>query len=869
MSNLDNIYNQNYGKVVATNGNFVAIGNPPRKNYDVCEGISRTGQVFLLKRDTYNSNYRLVRILKKDANSTRFIIPTYYTEQSSSASLTASLTIETPSYSSTDYSCSYLIVEDGNVQTYQSTYGSTIDISKYFLAIGDNGISSSYVTQNFSYACVDIYLINPNYTYNTSSGVTDLTSNNNTNIDTYIPSLSPLCTITGSISDGFGSSVSISDNYIVIGAPKYNNNRGAVYVYKYSDSDCIYALDAFLTASTSNYPNQTQFGFSLSIDKNSEQNLIIGSGQLSQSNAYLYYNSGSNNWKLSKVFTQNTSSNYYTLLNSPAQFISSGSQINTRFGYSVSINDKFLAIGAPNDLVYYEYSGSDILRQRGSVYLYGNDECDVDKTNNYNLLTKIYGDSNTFFDNLFGYSVSLYDDKLLVGSPKPYFPFSSFFISESINYYDKNLNTNDDGESTYCGQAMLYKITGSDVLPLTSKPIGKRKELGKPFTAYGYSVSLSDKDLVIGAPIPLNDDFQLSGLFLTETGSFSEPSYVLTSSYQSDDCTKPSKFVNFTMEETSSCDCSLTGASVTPIIFVEEQGDFEDVSNLIFGKSYVYDLADLQKNYVVGNVFYNNNKFIINNTGSILNNITLDPTDLSKSYTYIDYQSQLTLFEKQYICTIEPGEFNTSTNPTAITSSNFDYGVMNKDVFDFDNLDIILRYINYRITTNNSEKWWVNFVSGDVENSIFSFYTSSYQNYESNRLTNELRNVCSYINFDVNDDGISNIQDGTLIWKYFANTLSINNYKNYLNPRSRRQNFDDIISFLNNKTGKNIEKYSKSEFSKYNYSSSIDITGSYLAPYITTVGLYDGSDLVAIAKLAQPIKNTGEIPINIVVKWDT
>jgi hypothetical protein len=869
MSNLDNIYNQNYGKVVATNGNFVAIGNPPRKNYDVCEGISRTGQVFLLKRDTYNSNYRLVRILKKDANSTRFIIPTYYTEQSSSASLTASLTRETPSYNSTEYSCSYLIVEDGNIQTYQSTYGSSIDISKHFLAVGDNSVSSSYVTQNFSYACVDIYVINPNYTYNTSSGVTDLTSNNSTNVDTYIPSLSPLCTITGSISDGFGSSVSVTDNFLVVGAPKYNNNRGAVYIYKYSDLDCVYTLDAFLTASITDYPNQTQFGFSLSLDKNSEQNLIVGSSQISQSNAYLYYNSGSNDWKLTRVFSQNTSSIYYTLLDSDVEFVSSGSQINTRFGYSVSITDKFLAIGSPNDLVYYEYSGSGLLRQRGSVYLYGNGECSVDKTNNYTFLTKIYGDSNTFYDNLFGYSVSLNDDKLLVGSPKPYFPFSSFFISESINYYDKTLNLNDDGESTYCGQSMLYKLTGSTVVRLTSKPIGKRKELGKPFTAYGYSVSLSDVDLVVGAPIPLNDDFQLSGLFLTETGSFSEASYVLTSSYQSDECVVPSKFVNFVMEETSSCDCSLTGASVPPIIFIDEQGEYENVSNMIFGKSYVYDLADLQQNYVVGNVFYSNNKFIINNTGSVLNNITLDPTDSSKSYTYIDYQSQLSLFEKQYICTIEPGEFNTSTNPTALTSSTFDYDVMNTDVFDFDNLDIILRYINYRITTNNSEKWWINFVSGDVENSILSFYTSSYQNYESNRLTTDLKNVCSYINFDVNDDGISNIQDGTLIWKYFANCLDINNYKNYLNPRSRRQNFDNIISFLNDKTGKNIEKRSKSDFSKYNYSSSIDITGSYLAPYITTVGLYAGSDLVAIAKLAQPIKNTGEIPINIVVKWDT
>jgi hypothetical protein len=41
-----------------------------------------------------------------------------------------------------------------------------------------------------------------------------------------------------------------------------------------------------------------------------------------------------------------------------------------------------------------------------------------------------------------------------------------------------------------------------------------------------------------------------------------------------------------------------------------------------------------------------------------------------------------------------------------------------------------------------------------------------------------------------------------------------------------------------------------------------------LAPYITTVGLYSGGDLVAVAKLGMPIKNSGELPLNILVKWD-
>jgi hypothetical protein len=36
----------------------------------------------------------------------------------------------------------------------------------------------------------------------------------------------------------------------------------------------------------------------------------------------------------------------------------------------------------------------------------------------------------------------------------------------------------------------------------------------------------------------------------------------------------------------------------------------------------------------------------------------------------------------------------------------------------------------------------------------------------------------------------------------------------------------------------------------------------------TTIGLYDGLSLVAVAKLGTPIKITPELPINFVVKMD-
>ena len=52
--------------------------------------------------------------------------------------------------------------------------------------------------------------------------------------------------------------------------------------------------------------------------------------------------------------------------------------------------------------------------------------------------------------------------------------------------------------------------------------------------------------------------------------------------------------------------------------------------------------------------------------------------------------------------------------------------------------------------------------------------------------------------------------------------------------------------------------------------ASIDPTGSYLTTYITTIGLYDESgDMVAVAKLPNPIKNLPDYDVNFIVRFDT
>jgi len=59
-------------------------------------------------------------------------------------------------------------------------------------------------------------------------------------------------------------------------------------------------------------------------------------------------------------------------------------------------------------------------------------------------------------------------------------------------------------------------------------------------------------------------------------------------------------------------------------------------------------------------------------------------------------------------------------------------------------------------------------------------------------------------------------------------------------------------------------------FDEYEFSSSIDPTGSYLAPYITTIGLYDENyDMVAVAKIPSKPKSTPDYPMNFVIRFDT
>ena len=74
--------------------------------------------------------------------------------------------------------------------------------------------------------------------------------------------------------------------------------------------------------------------------------------------------------------------------------------------------------------------------------------------------------------------------------------------------------------------------------------------------------------------------------------------------------------------------------------------------------------------------------------------------------------------------------------------------------------------------------------------------------------------------------------------------------------------------FTGSYSGSNSASYAG--FEHYELSSSVDTTGSFLTPMITTIGLYnDACELLAVAKLPQPIKSEPDIPVNFIIRFDT
>ena len=98
-------------------------------------------------------------------------------------------------------------------------------------------------------------------------------------------------------------------------------------------------------------------------------------------------------------------------------------------------------------------------------------------------------------------------------------------------------------------------------------------------------------------------------------------------------------------------------------------------------------------------------------------------------------------------------------------------------------------------------------------------------------------------------------------------------YKTTTNPGVkyiRKKSILENGNILDYRFASNYTSSVSGGFEHYDLSGSADSTGSFLAPFITTIGLYDDNcDLVAVAKLPQPIKSEPDLPVNFIVRFDT
>ena len=206
-----------------------------------------------------------------------------------------------------------------------------------------------------------------------------------------------------------------------------------------------------------------------------------------------------------------------------------------------------------------------------------------------------------------GWSVDMFGTNAVSGIPKVNVQsMDSCYIEGTLNQLHY---CNADFQSIVNGQAMLIqKNTGSGAWGITNVYQRKKKFLS-PYRDYGFDVAIADNSMVVGAPMLLVD-----------------------------------KNRNINTPTTQS-----SGATL------------DDIT----GKAYIYNFNTLHDQFHVGNVFYRNGKIVIMTSGSVFDGLFYNPVN---TYTYeydLEFKSHHTIYEKQVICSVNPGEFNVSTNRNA------------------------------------------------------------------------------------------------------------------------------------------------------------------------------------------------------------
>jgi hypothetical protein len=888
------IENENFGYSVATWNNFAAIGNPDLLLYSQYPAAYHTGSVYVYRYNNQTDTHELVRILYAQDMSDEWLLAA----ETGSGGFPPTGSLVSASLHTEDYASSSVIfskdkdilIDIGDYLTREDdAYGHSIDIWDTLLAVGckyyHQRVTIGDTVGSVTGSVVDIYNLSKLDPKPFLPGITVLGTNSasysgsyfetasippgydrvdvlyttnsldpfddRTVIDYFTPPYGggavyyslpePALGPSGSLAyrcgfnsdplwasipnpdlattSSFGHKVAINENWLAVSSIHHSESKGAVYLFNKaknfnftSASADHFSWSYYQVLQPGDLLPNDQFGYDIDLNKETGSHsgsLMVGTGRSTGSRVYLYELQTANNtssWVHVHTFTPETGSQFLTFYNSQPVYSSSATNPADGYGQSVALWGNVFAVGAPTDRYIYEYSGSSLYHQ-GAVYIY--ERC-PEPALGFQLMLKSYGDEQILKDNRLGFSTDVYADRVVAGSPR-YTGLSSCYVQGT--YTDNAMFIAD--QCAINGQFLYFqKNTSSLNWDLVNTYQTKKKYL-HPYTQYGHDIATHDDFIVVGSP-----------MFLTDTN----------------------RLVN------------ITGT-----------GSLGETYGAFAGKAYIYNMNNFQNQFYVGNVFYRNGVLVINTSGSAFENLFLDTRTSDYQYT-LDYKSKQTMYEMQITCQVEAGEFNTSTNPTSITKSDASFDINNNGQFDFQDADVLLKYMQFQNTEfddTTTTNWSQSVNLDDGERSFFQWSDDSWKG------TNQLfSSSYDYIDanlnsdLDINQDSKIDLNDITILWKYFSKRLNQKNYDIYLTPISRRKKYSDVADYLDSKSGRKSIPYINPHFLNYESNVRTDPTGSYLAPYVTSVGLYNGIELVAVAKLGNPIKLTPDFPYTFVVKMD-
>jgi hypothetical protein len=270
----------------------------------------------------------------------------------------------------------------------------------------------------------------------------------------------------GKIGDKFGQSVAIDGDTLVVGRTNNSPDAGAVYVFT-RDGDSDWTQQAILMGS---YQGYDRFGKSVAIDGDT---LVVGAPDEDNIVGAVY------------VFTR-----IGTEWSQQVTLRSSNTQGEAAFGWSVTLDGDTVVVGAPAE----DSSADNTASGSGVVYVFAR----VGSSWSQQATLK---SSNAGSDYMFGHTVALDGDTLVVGSPGE--------------------NSNADNTASYSGAVYVY--TGAGATWIQQAHFKDSTAVGR--VNFGLSVALDADTVVVGGP-----GAQVVYVFTRVGSSWSQQAYLQESS---------------------------------------------------------------------------------------------------------------------------------------------------------------------------------------------------------------------------------------------------------------------------------------------------------------------------------------------------